>query len=203
MRKIIGAIFTFMGLAIIFSACGGETYADKLKKEKKGIERFINDNNITTRGTYPTDHKFADNEYYLDENTGVYFRVIDPGDESKLPVKGKTDVYLRYENILNLLNENDTIAANNFQGTFMTFRYGNTSTYMGSGTSTTYQLQMYYFLSQACVLPLEQGLGNGAEVSLIVPFANGSTYQQANYIPMFYGRLRYQFTLDETEDTKE
>lgn len=109
-------------------------------------------------------------------------------------------MYLRYENILNLLNENDTIAVNNFQGTYMTFRYGNSSTYMGSSTSTTYQLQMYYFLSQACVLPLEQGLGNGAEVSLIVPFANGSTYQQANYIPLFYGRLIYQFTLDETKE---
>lgn len=202
MKKIIGAIFTFISVAIIFSACGGETYADKLRKEKKGIERFINDNKITVRGTYPVDHKFADNEYYLDENTGVYFRVINPGNDDK-PEKGKTDVYLRYENILNLLNENDTLALNNFQGAYMTFRYGNSSSYTGTGTSTTYQYQMYYFLSQACVLPLDQGLGNGAEVSLIVPFANGSTYQQANYVPMFYGRLKYSFLLDESEDTQE
>jgi hypothetical protein len=199
MRKIIGAIFIFMSLAIVFFACSGETYADKLKEEQKGIERFINDQKITTRRTYPADHKFADNEYYLDENTGVYFRVINPGNDDK-PVKRKTDVYLRYENILNLKNENDTLAQNNFQGSFMTFRYGNTSTYMSSGTSTVYQYQMYYFLSQACVLPLEQGLGNGAEVSLIVPFANGSTYQQANYIPMFYSRLIYQFISEETQE---
>ncbi|MDR1881832.1 MAG: DUF4827 domain-containing protein [Prevotella sp.] len=198
MMKIIGAICALMSLAIVFSACGGETYADKLEQEKKGIERFINDKGITVRGTYPADHKFAGNEYYLDPGSGVYIHVIDPGKGDK-PVKGKTDVYLRYENILNLLNANDTLAYNNFQSTYMTFRYGNASTYYGSGTSTASQMQMYYFLSQACVLPLEQGLGNEAEVSLIVPFANGSTYQQQNYIPMFYARLIYKFTLDEPE----
>lgn len=197
MRKIIGAIFTFMGLAIVFSACGGETYADKLKKEKQSIERFINDNKITTRGTYPDGHKFADNEYYLDGNTGVYFRVIDPGNNER-PIIGKTNIYLRYDTIRDLLN--DKIYGSNFQGpNYMSFRYGNKDTYMQSSSYA----QEYYFLSQACVLPLERGLGNNAEVSLIVPFMNGSNFQQLNYTPYFYKRLRYQFTLDETEETKE
>ncbi|WP_029905917.1 DUF4827 family protein [Prevotella sp. 10(H)] len=202
MKKIISIIFVFVGLALAFSACGGETYADKLKKEKKGIERFINDNRITTRGTYPADHKFAENEYYLDPNTGVYIRVIDPGDETR-PVKGKTDVYLNYETILNLLNENDTVASNNFQGYLMTFKYGSPSTYTGNSTASTAATQMYYFLSPACVLPLEQGLGNKAEVSLIVPFASGSTEQQRSYIPFFYKRLIYNFIVDEPEATEE
>jgi hypothetical protein len=86
------------------------------------------------------------------------------------------------------------------QGVYMTFRYGDASTYSATSTSTNYYVQMYYFLSQACVLPLDHGLGNNAEVSLIVPFSSGSTYQQANYMPLYYERLIYRFVPDVAEE---
>lgn len=193
MKKIIGVIFAFMGFAILFSACGGETYADKLKKEKKAINRFIDDNGIRVLYEYPSDNVFAENEYYKDASTGIYFRVINPGNDDKPSKQRKTDVYLRYENIINMLT-GDTLALNNQQGIYMTFQYGVSSTYSVSSTSSVYASQMYYFLSQACVIPLDYGLGNNAEVSLIVPFASGSTYQQSSYVPLYYQVLRYRFT---------
>ena len=193
MKKIISVIFALMGLTLLFSACGGETYADKLKQETKAINRFIDANGIKVLTEYPSDNVFAENEYYKDPDMGVYIRVINPGNDEK-PSKGKTDVYLRYENILNMLNENDTIATNNQQGIYMAFKYGVSSTYTGTSTASLYQSQMYYFLSQACVVPLDHGIGNNAEVSLIVPFASGSTYQQASYAPLYYQVLKYRFT---------
>ena len=69
------------------------------------------------------------------------------------------------------------------------------STYTASTSSGSYyQEQMYRFLSQACVVPLDHGIGNNAEVSLIVPFASGSTLQQASYVPLYYQVLKYRFT---------
>ncbi|MBK5722021.1 DUF4827 family protein [Dysgonomonas sp. Marseille-P4677] len=200
MKKIISVIFALMGFAILFSACGGETYADKLKKETKAINRFIDANGIKVLNEYPSNNVFAENEYYKDANTGVYIRVINPGNDDKPSREKKTDVYLRYENILNMLNENDTLATSNQQGVYMTFKYGMSSTYTGASSSSLYGSQMYYFLSQACVIPLDHGLGNNAEVSLIVPFASGSTYQQTAYVPLYYQTLKYRFTNDEPEE---
>ncbi len=194
MRKIIGAIFAFISFAIIFSACGGETYADKLKKESKAINRFIDKNGIEVLKTYPDKHQFAENQYYEDPKTGIYIHVIDSGNSEKPSKSKKTNVYLRYVNIFDMLNDTDTLAKSNQQGVYMYFQYGLPNTYMSNSTATVYAQQMYYFLSQACVIPLDYGLGNNAEVSLIVPFANGSTYQQKYYIPMYYERLMYRFT---------
>lgn len=191
MRKIVGVIFALMALVILFSACGSETYADKLKKEKKAINRFIDAQGIKVLSEYPSDNVFAENEYYKDPDTGVYFRVIDPGNDEKPSKERKTDIYLRYNNIINLLT-GDTVVKSNQQGLYMTFKYGVPSTYTNSGTST----QLYSFLSQACVIPLDHDLGNNAKVSLIVPFSSGSTSQQASYIPLFYETLSYRFIND-------
>ncbi|MBB4035039.1 hypothetical protein GGR21_000928 [Dysgonomonas hofstadii] len=199
MRKIIVTIFALMGFAILFSACGGETYADKLKKESKAINRFIDDNGIKVLYTYPDKHQFAENEYYLEPSTGIYVHVIDSGIKDKPSKENKTQIFLRYDAIYDML-ENTDVSGSNFSGVAMSFEYGTSSTYYSTDYSTTYTAQMYYFLSQACVIPLELGLGKYAEVKLIVPFASGSTYQQSSYVPLYYSRLQYNFLLDQPEE---
>ncbi|MDH6309774.1 hypothetical protein M2451_002042 [Dysgonomonas sp. PFB1-18] len=196
MKKIISFIFAMMAFAIVFTACGGETYADKLKKEEKAINRFIDAQDIKVLRTYPDKHKFADNEFFLDESTGVYFQVVDSGGKDK-PSKTdpKTDIYLRYDTIYDLL-DNEVIANPNYSGIYMTFKYGDPGTYSSKDYSSTYTSQMYYFMSPACVIPLEYGLGKNATVRLIIPFASGSTVQMSTYTPYFYSLLRYDFTLD-------
>jgi len=200
MRKFIVAIFTLMGFAILFSACGGETYADKLKKESKAINRFIDENGIKVLNKYPDKHQFADNEYYYESSTGIYIHVIDSGGKDKPSKESRTQIYLRYGPIYDMLDNSD-VSGSNFTGVAMSFEYGNSNTYYGTDySSSVYSAQLYYFLSQACVIPLELGLGKYAEVKLIVPFASGSTYQQSGYIPLYYSRLQYNFMLDQPEE---
>ena len=199
MRKIIVTVFALMGFAILFSACGGETYADKLKKESKAINRFIDDNGIKVLYKYPDKHQFAENEYYLEPSTGIYVHVIDSGIKDKPSKTDRTQIFLRYDAIYDML-ENKDVSGSNFSGVAMSFEYGTSSTYYGTDYSTTYTAQMYYFLSQACVIPLELGLGKYAEVKLIVPFASGSSYQQGSYVPLYYSRLQYNFLLDQPEE---
>lgn len=205
MRKIIGFIFAIIAFAIGFSACSTDTYADKLKKETEAINRFLSDNGISVINTYPEGGIFKSNEYFKDAGTGVYIHVINPGNADK-PIKGKTTVYLRYENVINLLTKDTLDHSNNTPGRDiypMEFEYGKTSTYTYPALSspTLLQYQMYMFLSPSCVLPLDYGLGNNAEVSLIVPFLNGSTMQSQStqYMPIYFQKLTYRFIVDKLD----
>lgn len=201
MRKIFSLIFGFIGFAIVFSACSSETYTDKLNKEKKAINRYIDANNIKVLSTYPDKHKFAENEYFKDPSTGIYIHVIDSGNHEKPTKVPKTDIQLRYDSVYNML-ENSVVLGPNLGGMYMQFTYGDATTYYyaNSNASSVYQYQMYYFLSQACVIPLEHGLGNNAEVKLIVPFETGSTYQKYYYMPFYYSRLIYRFQVPVIEE---
>ncbi|MDR0823792.1 MAG: DUF4827 domain-containing protein, partial [Prevotella sp.] len=90
MRKIIGVIFAFIGFAFIFGACSsGETYTEKLKKQEKAINRFIDTAGIKVIYTYPKDGIFKDKEYFKEENTGVYIHVINQGNKDTI-TKGNT-----------------------------------------------------------------------------------------------------------------
>lgn len=196
MKKIISAIFAVMGFAILFSACGGETYADKLKKETKAINRFLDENNINVLRTYPDKHKFAENDYYLEPTSGIYIHVVDSGGKDKPTTNPKTNVYLRYDTIYSLLDNSIVGYPNLNSAVPMTFEYGNPSTYIATNNSS----QEYYYLSQGCVIPLELGLGRNAVVKLIIPFSNGSYYQQSSYVPCYYTMLHYDFILDKPNE---
>ena len=204
MRKIIGVIFAFMGMAIIFSACGSETYADKLKKEEKTISRFIDTADIRVIYTYPDKHAFKDKEYFKDPKTGVYIHVIDSGTKDK--IKEGDNVYMRFYDTKPLYTYPDSLISNDkqnideFAAMYITFGSGNyTFTNVNAIGGISSEYYMYYYLSPGCVLPLEYNLGNEAQVSLLVPFSNGSYYQQTSYEPIFFGRLKYTFRPDQID----
>ncbi|MBD8388738.1 DUF4827 family protein [Dysgonomonas sp. BGC7] len=196
MKKIIYVIFALVGLFVVFSSCKGDSYAKKLEQEKKAIDNFISDNNIDVITQYPADHKFADNQYFK-SSTGAYYRVIDPGNDER-PISGKTDVYVRYDSVYNMLTNSIYAETNSEGNTAMLFTFGREETYY----SVNQYAQEYYLLSNGTVEPFLKGLGNDAEVSIIVPFLSGlgSTYQGQAYVPFFYKRLRYHFLLDQTHE---
>lgn len=203
MKKIIGVIFAFIGFAIIFVACGSETYADKLKKEEKTINRFIDTSGIKVIHKYPETRVFKDKEYFKEPNTGIYIHVIDSGTKDK--IKSGDYVTMRFYDTKMLQTNPDTLITNDIQGVtefaYMYMYYGNTSSYLFSNSNYIYSLSseyyMYYFLSPGCALPLDYNLGNQAQVSLIVPFSNGSYYQQSgSYEPIYFGRLKYTIVPD-------
>lgn len=188
MKKLIGVILSLAILSTFFLACDSETYTDKLNKERKAIEKFIKDNDIKVVDKFPDE--FEDNVFFRDPNTGVYIHVLKFGDEEKPSKDRRTDVYVRYDSIYDLI-ENKVVGYPNWKGNAMYFKYGNTTTYTSSS---------YTFLSQGCVLPLEYELGNNAEVKLIIPFESGSSAQTSSYKPLYYSRLKYTFVPDEIEE---
>ena len=199
MRKLAWFVLACTALIVTVSACSStETYIEKLKKERKLINGFISDNDIVVLDKYPEDGVFEKNQYYRDDSTGIYFQVVDPGNNERA-VKEKTKVFLRYSDAYYL--DVDTVKYNNISMIGvepMEFIYGNTHTYTCATTNSTQQYHMYMFLSPACALPLEK-IGNHAEIKLIVPFGSGSTYQNSYYKTLFIGKLTYQFELTQQE----
>lgn len=191
MRKIIGFIFAFFALVILFTACGGDTLADKMANERKAINRFIDSEGIIVTNKFPADTIFPPKVYYKDPDTGIYIRVISKGTGEKASTTKKTLVYARYDD-LRYVGSSDTtkqsIIGQDNGTRYMQFKYGESDTY----TATSSSYLEYYNLSAGCVLPLKY-VANGGEVSLIIPYASGSTYQKAYYQPYYYGLLRYTY----------
>lgn len=198
MKKLLLFISVLLGLVLVFSACSKkDTYADKLKKERNAINRFLDSHDIDVIYKIPDDSVFAENQYYKDGNTGVYFRVEDWGKGDT--VKVRSDVYMRVAPNSIFLVGNDTIPRGSDEGLiFMELIYGIQNTYLQSyyDNMWTKRTCEYYFLSPACALPLKYGLRNGGVVSLIVPFTSGSTYQQSYYEPLYMPEVVYRFYND-------
>lgn len=196
MRKFIWLLSITIFLFVSFIACSNkETYADKLKNERKEIDRFLKENDIVTLDKFPeVGYKFAENEYYKDA-AGTYIRVIDWGNQDYMasPTKPNTRVSIRFANALFLGDEDPwTTTGSGADFSYMEIEYGDTSTYMGSyGSSSTSESLKYMFMSIPCVIPLEY-VGDKGKVSLIIPFASGSTYQQSTaYKALYFEELRY------------
>lgn len=188
MRKGLGLICFIIGLCIVFASCSNnETYADKLKNERKSISRFINEHNIIVLNSYPASGVFKENEYFRDPLTGIYINVIDSGNGNRASVAKRSEVNVRFTDAIAFgLATPDTVS-NNVPGYQpISFTYGITATY----TSSVQKTPEYGYLSQGIVTPLEY-VGEKARVRLIVPFANGSTYQRVAYTPIYYTELQY------------
>lgn len=193
MRKVIGVISAFMGLAIIFAACSKDSYADKLEKEENVIKQYTKEQGFDIIDKYPASRVFGDKQYFKDPSTGIYIHVIDSGNTDK--IKKGDYVFMRFYDTRLLMSAPDSVYSNDKPNSDefadMNFTYGNSGSYISSDYSGN-KYYMYIFLSPGCARPLDFNLGDKAEVSLLIPFANGSYYQQySNYEPIFYGRLKY------------
>lgn len=190
MKKIVSGFCLLIGLCIAFSACSkSETYADKVKKERKIINRFISENNIKLLYSYPKNHKFAENEFYVDIS-GVYINVVDSGNGKRANASNFAEVSYRFwdTKVLYTGSKADTLVVTNDVGGQqpVTFEYGRETTYQ-SANSESYA---YSYLSPGVVAPLKY-VGENAIVRLIVPFTAGSTYQMQTYLPIYYGKVKY------------
>lgn len=186
-KKIVGSICFIIGICIAFASCkNGETYADKLKNERKNISRFINEKNIVVLSKYPASGVFKENEYFRDPLTGVYIHVIDSGNGKRADVNKRSEVSVRF--LDGIFLPSDTIAGNQTANSAqpISFTYGITATY-SNNNQNSYD---YFTLSPGITVPL-QYVGEGARVNLIVPFATGSNYQMVAFKALYYNQLVY------------
>lgn len=193
MKKSIFSILTIIGAIIAISSCSKtETYADKLKDERKAISRFLSQHDIEVLNKFPGEfQEFKPNQYFKDEVTGVYFRVDDWGKGDS--IQKNQDVFLRYKKEFILLVSKDTLPGNTQSEYWIKATYGVPTSYTKSSIEEDKDYYALYLLSPGSILPLEYGIRNGGRVSLIIPFSNGSYTQQSQYEPAFVEELNYRF----------
>lgn len=186
MKKITWFVIIAIGLIVTISSCSKtETYADKLKSERKTIKRFIKDNDIELIDTYPANGVFKENQFFVDTKTGVYFNVVDSGNGRRArATTPRSEVYFRYKESRLLP---DTTQYSNVEGGLqpLSLTYGLSTTYKSSTDADA-----YYFLSPAIAAPLLY-VGEEAIVKIIIPFNAGSAYQASYFIPAYCGYVKY------------
>jgi len=194
MKKIIGGLAFFILISFVVTSCSkSETYADKLKKERKAINRFIDSHDIHVIYDYPSNGVFAENEFYLDSKTGVYMHVVDSGNGTRVSSNTSDKIYItaRYRDAIFLLM-NDTLS-NTGPGSaldYIDFTYNQPNSYTDYTQSVT---SNYYVKSEGLILLPLNHVGDGAIVKLIIPFDMGSGYQRYYYEPIYLGYVKYKF----------
>ena len=180
------AIFTVLlaALALCWAGCNKtKTYAEKLKDEKKAIDRYISSNELEILNKMPDDTIFKPNQYFKTPE-GLYLNVINkqynvdplyndsirPGDEVNVRVK-KRHFFMQYsEPMFYNWNENP-----------VTFRYtpGKSE---GGDTPLAWDIALQY-------------VNNYALVKMIVPSVMGDKNDLPNVIPVQYDSLWYKRSL--------
>lgn len=192
MKNIFSLFFCFAAILLFSTSCSSsETYADKLKEERKQIDRFLSAQGIEVLSTYPSDKVFKENQFFRDPDTGVYINVVDSGNGKMASATDLADVYFRFYDTATLPIDKSTIDKTNGDASGsqpVFFIYGNTNSYTSTNTSDYYN---YIYLSPGVTVPLKY-VGEGAIVRLIVPFAQGSYYQSLSYQAISYGRIKYE-----------
>jgi len=194
MKKIIAFLLAATCFSFIISCDKSETYADKLKKESRAINRIKSDSSLVFLDTYPEDGVFEANEFYRDPKSGVYFNVIDSGNGNRA-VKNKTTVDVRYKWGYFIVDMDTSIHWRNTDAPsdLISFTYNNSSPTSYLETSSSNGYSNYYIKSYGMASVLDY-VGEGAIVKLIVPFSCGSYYQQyIGYEPVYIGWVWYQF----------
>lgn len=166
-----------MGIVAIamFSSCNkSKTYAQRLNEEKKIIERFVDENDITILTEYPKDSVFSEKEFFFDTSSGIYYNVIDSGNGRR--ILGGEELYIRFKGLKYLFSTDTATYSNinSFQPEVLV--YGNSSTYG----------------SVAWVAPLKN-VGNRARVKMIVPFNMGLASDQQSYKTAYFEEIDYRF----------
>ena len=195
MRTIISFALSITCFSFLISSCSSsETYADKLKNEKKAINRLKNDSNFVFIDTYPEDGVFERNEFYHDAETGVYYNVVDSGNGNRASkVRPMTSISVRFARTYFFSTDDSTEWKNTgMSETFspVSFTYGLSTTYISSSSTDGYN---YYIKSLGLTVPLEH-VGENAVVRMIIPFTSGSYYQQYyGYEPLYLDFVKYRF----------
>lgn len=194
MKKNNWLIIALLGVILgVASSCSKtETYADKLKKESKTINSFIDKHKIKVLRTYPANGVFQNNEFFLDPQSGVYFQVVDSGNGQRANSDKRTQIVMRFKDALRIGTSDTTKYTNMDQNgifDYMDLTFGLSSTYTNANTSAG---SNYSFKSPGCVVPLAY-VGDSAVVKMIIPFVTGSSLQLLTSEPIYFDYLIYSF----------
>lgn len=192
MKRGFSILLVMFAALMVVSCSKTKSYTDRLKDERKAIDRLIDREGLDILKDYPEDGVFKDNQFVKLSND-VYLNVIDSGNGERAEL-GKTKVFCRFiansfmgKDSVTLLVDNLSPDYNNIWGFPTEFVFGyNVSTSSSSGYSPD------YFVCEGLATGLYH-VGNGAKVKLIVPFKRLSSTLQSDYSPVYFSEVKYTF----------
>ncbi len=210
MKILKFALAALAGLLLITSCSDTETYADKKKKERSAISRYIKNQNINviSEEKFFSQDSMTDvskNEYVLFESSGVYMQIIRKGCGEKLKI-GETATALCRFNEYNLLESDSTLQLTNiYQYKWLVDKLNvnnNSGTINGSfisGSSLMYTRYGQAAVPSGWLTPLsyvnlgrpEKDGDQVAKVKIIVPHSEGQSDASSNVYPCLY-ELTYE-----------
>lgn len=210
MKILKFALAALAGLMLVTSCSDTETYADKKKKERSAISRYIKNQNITviSEDKFFSQDSMTDvskNEYVLFESSGVYMQIIRKGCGEKLKI-GETATALCRFNEYNLLESDSTLQLTNiYQYKWLVDKLNvnnNSGTINGSfisGSSLMYTRYGQAAVPSGWLTPLtyvnlgrpEKDGDQVAKVKIIVPHSEGQSNASSNVYPCLY-ELTYE-----------
>lgn len=183
MKKGFNILMVLCTILFVLSCNKNKSYTDRLKDERKAIDRFIDEQGFEILSDYPSNGVFGEKQFVKLSND-LYLNVVDSGNGNR-PVSG-TPILLRASGKVLLY---DTFSFNGFDPMNGIINWPMETKY-GIYGSNDYEGSLYS-------IGLMNGLdyvGDSSIVKLIVPFKLGSTgYQQRNFIPIYFDKVRYTF----------
>ena len=182
MKQIL--FLSLIALAIIGTSCNDyESVQEKLRKEKKVINAYIDRNDIKVIKEYPADGVFGENEYFRTPD-GLYINVVDSGNGRRV-TPYVDEVQVRFETVIDLKthisDETDGIYDGSYFDFPKEFIYGN---------SYSYSEDTDYLACDGWAIPLGF-VGERAVVNLIIPSSLAGSYYNSNYRPLVFKNLTY------------
>jgi hypothetical protein len=161
------------------------------RDEKKAIDRLIATEGFEILSKYPTDGVFGEKQFVVLDN-GVYLNVIDSGNGNR-PKLYSTTILMRCSGRY-IFEAEDSFSIFRNDTYPIEFIYGYASIVISQAASSSLASAEWYLLSPGVQSVLEY-VGENAEVKLIVPFEQGSSYQTANDLgaPLYYDRVKFTF----------
>lgn len=210
MKKLSFLLLCLIGLTAVITSCNDdETYADKLKKERSAISKYIADSNVTViteQQFYAQDSmtNVKKNEFVLFTASGVYMQIVRKGVGTKLKSGETANVLVRFKerNLLTdsllLSNENlyysaivDKMSVQNKSGTFKgSFLNGESlmATYYGTTAIPGGWLVPLAYINLGRPVNEDDEI---ARVRLIVPSEQGTNAATQSVYPCLYD-ISYQ-----------
>lgn len=205
MKKIAYIMVALVAVASIVACSDSETYADKLKKERTAISKYLTDSAVTVI----SEEQFANqgyttnlqrNEFVLIASSGVYMQIVREGCGEKIKDGETVNVLCRFRerdlmtDSLLLYNDFGVAYSSIPEKMTVTNTSGTFTAMFDSNSSLMYQAYGSTSVPSGWLTPLTYiKIGRQtsedeeiAKVRLIVPAAQGQYYASINVYPCLY-----------------
>jgi hypothetical protein len=162
---------SFLLLLLVAGCTTSGTYADLLKTQSIIIRDYIKQNDIQLTSTLPAANAWKSNEYCLTP-TGLYYRLLNPGDTTTDSIRAGDRVSVRYLKI-SITTPPDTVE-NTWTTLTAAYPYIMTYRVSDSGTPAAWQEAVSYmkYSGSEAQMIVPGNLGFSAEQSSITPFVH-------------------------------